>query len=164
MSPLKITASAQLLPDAHQYLVIYFPKKLIEDHGLKPMDRIKVIFTEKRYIHCALKKDKKGQYCIYLGKFFREKAKIFEGQEVTLILEKDISDLGMEMPIELDEVLSIDEEAQKVWNQITPGRKRSAVYYISKAKQEETRIKRALLIAENLKMGFINLNEITRKH
>ena len=70
----------------------------------------------------------------------------------------------MEMPIEMEEVLAIDDEALKVWREITPGRKRSAIYFIVKAKQEVTRIKRSLLVAENLKLGFINPNEITRKH
>ncbi|NNF32768.1 MAG: hypothetical protein HKN68_01580 [Saprospiraceae bacterium] len=164
MSQISITAIPRLLPDAHQYLVIYFPADVIEKNAFKSMDRLKVSFKGGGYIHCALKKDKQGYYCIYLGKYFRDKSGIREGQEVTVLLEKDESDLGMEMPFELDEVLAIDEEALKVWNEITPGRKRSAVYFISKAKQEETRIKRALLVAENLKIGFINPNEITRRH
>ena len=164
MSKISITVVPQLLPDVHQYMVIYFPEKEIEEYGLKPMDRIKVSFDKDRYIHCALKKDKSGTYCIYLGKFFREKSGISLGQEVQVNIEKDESDLGMEMPVEMDEVLAIDEEAMKVWNDITPGRKRSALYFIAKAKQEETRIKRALLVAENLKLGFINPNQITRKH
>ncbi len=164
MANIKFSAEVHYLPDAHQYLVIYFPKTLIEESDIKPMDRLKVSFTGGGYIHCALKKDKQGRYCIYLGKFFRDRSGIKQGQEVELTVEKDESDLGMEMPIEMEEVLAIDEEAHKIWNDITPGRKRSALYFIIKAKQEETRIKRALLVAENLKLGFINPNEITRKH
>ena len=128
------------------------------------MDRLKVSFSNGGYIHCALKKDPSGRYCIYMGKYFREKSGIKLGQKVELTVGKDQSELGMEMPVEMEEVLSIDEEAFEVWNTITPGRKRSALYFIMKAKKEETRIKRALLVAENLKLGFINPNEIIRKH
>ena len=150
--------------DGHYYLSIEIPEAGIKQLGVKPRSRVKVEFPEGRYIHCALQYNKNKEYLIYLGKYFQEKAGVYPSQEMTISISEDTSDLGMEMPIELEEVLSIDHKGMEGWNQLTPGKKRTAMYFVAKAKAEETKIKRALLIVDNIKSGFTHAYELTKRH
>ena len=44
-----------------------------------------------------------------------------------------------------------DEEADKYFHQLTPGKQRSLLHIIAKPKREETRLKKAVVITEYLK-------------
>ena len=57
----------------------------------------------------------------------------------------------MEMPPELAELLRQDEEGKTRFNQLTPGRQRYIIHYVSAVKSSQLRIDRAILLIENLK-------------
>jgi hypothetical protein len=164
MSKYTFLGNAEYNKEGHYYLSIIIPKEIISQLGVQQRSRLKVEFPGGRYIHCALQYNKNHDFVIYLGKYFQEKAGVDPGREVKISISEDTSDLGMEMPQELEEVLSIDPEGVEGWAQLTPGKKRTAMYFVEKAKTEETKIKRALLIVDNIKMGFTGAYELIKRH
>lgn len=150
----------------YNYHYIPVPDEVIRSLSLKYRDRVIALFNDENHIHCALHRHpvENTIAVIYLGKYAREKAGILPGEKVKVSIKKDDTEYGMEMPLELEEVLSIDPEGLQAFQKLTPGRKRTALYFISKAKMEETRIQRAILIVENIKNGFIHTNDMVRKH
>lgn len=69
----------------------------------------------------------------------------------------------MDIPVELAEMMEIDPEGNEAFHLLTPGRQRSAIHFVAKAKQEITRVNRAVLVFDNLKLGFTEPRDFTRK-
>ncbi|MFY0650561.1 MAG: YdeI/OmpD-associated family protein [Cyclobacteriaceae bacterium] len=89
------------------------------------------------------------------------------GQAIELELEKDASKYGMEMPEELEVMLDQEPEAFEFFEQLTPGKQRNLIYLVSKVKNTNSRINKALAIAAHLKEGkgqldFKKLNELIK--
>jgi len=111
-------------------------------------------------IHCAILNSKAiGQY-IMISKAVRKKLKLNLNEKIQFEIEADESKYQIEMSEELEEVLKTDVIAEKRFHQLTPGKQRSLIHYINKAKHIDTRINRALKISENLKMGKKELKEL----
>jgi len=55
------------------------------------------------------------------------------------------------MPKEFREVLKQDKEGNRLFHALTPGKQRTVLYYIGKAKDIDRRIHLALVIIEHLK-------------
>jgi len=88
---------------------------------------------------CALN-PRHGRYVIIASKQLIKKNRLFVDP-----------DNGLGRPEELDEVLDQDEAAFLAYNALNDGHKRGYIYYISQAKSVDSRIKRALEIANKLK-------------
>jgi uncharacterized protein YdeI (YjbR/CyaY-like superfamily) len=73
------------------------------------------------------------------------------GDEVIVSLQADTSEYGMEMPEELSELLSQDEEGNRRFHLLTKGRQRYIIHYVSSVKSTQLRIDRAIMLIENLK-------------
>ncbi len=84
------------------------------------------------------------------------------GTEISVKLEKDDSDYGMPMPEEFEELLLMDPEADECFHKLTIGKQRSLLYIIGKPKRSETRIKKAVVVAEYLKStgGVLDYKEL----
>jgi uncharacterized protein YdeI (YjbR/CyaY-like superfamily) len=69
------------------------------------------------------------------------------------------------MPIELMEVLSQDEYADKLFHELTPGRMRNIIHSVSSVKSTDIRIRKALVYAEHLKKnkGKIEYKELAQE-
>lgn len=65
-------------------------------------------------------------------------------------LVPDDSAYGMDMPVELGELLAQDEAADRYFHALTPGKQRTLIYQVASAKREATRLKRATGIASYL--------------
>ncbi len=112
--------------------------------------------------HCAIQKSKKIGHYISVGKSTKKLIKAEYRDKLELIIKKDETEFKSPMPEEFEEVLKTDPPAQAAFDQLTPGKKRSLMFYVGKAKQIDTRINRALKISEKLKMGFTDLKEMMR--
>lgn len=55
------------------------------------------------------------------------------------------------MPEELEELLHQDEEGNRLFHALTPGKQRTLLYYIGSPKTADTRIYRAVAVVEHLK-------------
>jgi hypothetical protein len=73
------------------------------------------------------------------------------GDQVEVNLSKDKSPYGLEVPAELAELLEQDEEGNKRFQKLTPGRQRYIIHYVASVKNSQRRIDRAILQIENLK-------------
>jgi hypothetical protein len=112
--------------------------------------------------HCALLPDGKGSWYILLNNKRKKELGLTEGEEIYAELEKDRSEYGMEMPIELREVLDQDEHADVLFHKLTPGRMRNIIHAVASVKSSEIKIRKALVYAEHLKKhkGKIEFKEL----
>lgn len=94
---------------------------------------------------------KDGERHILFGIPFLREAKVKEGDMAPLEIRTDPDPNMIDMGEEFTEVLEMDEEAAARFYGMTPGKQRSLAYYVTSAKREETRIKRALELAHKLK-------------
>lgn len=106
---------------------------------------------------------------VLLNKTRREKLGIYEGDETSLLIEKDHSEFGMEYPMELQEMFDQEPEALIIFKKLTMGKQRSLVYIVNKVKNPDSRIKKALAIVEHLKecegnLDFKRLNVLIKKY
>lgn len=116
----------------------------------------------------ALMPSSEGWY-IFMNKSTRKKLDLIEGQEFEVEIEKDHSEFGMEVPEELSVMLDQEEKAREVFDALTPGKQRSLMYIVSKVKNSESRIRKALAIADHLKesngkLDFKRLNVLIKHY
>ncbi len=75
---------------------------------------------------------------------------------VHVVLEADPEPDAVDLPEELAAALETDEDAARRFNAMTPGMQRSLSLYVSTAKREETRIRRALELARKLRTNTLH--------
>lgn len=104
-------------------------------------------------------------FYIMVNKQRRAELGLEVGQMVDIVLEKDESKYGMPMPEELQEVLNQDPEGEAMFEKLTPGKKRSMMYFIGKVKDVDRRIHTALIFVEHIKRnnGKIIYEELTEE-
>ena len=107
---------------------------------------------------CALMPDGNGHYFININKERRKQLGLQLGDTVTATIQNDESKYGMPMPEVMEILLLEDEEANKYFHQLTPGKQRSLLHIIGKPKTEATRLKKAIVITEYLKTNRGNLD------
>lgn len=110
--------------------------------------RVLCSINGQKAFHCALMPwgDK---FYIIVSKAKRQG--LVAGDKVKVELVKDESKYGLPMPEEFEEVLRQDQEGDKLFHALTPGKQRSILYFLSQAKDIDLRIDHALLIVEHLK-------------
>jgi len=112
--------------------------------------RVVCTINGKHTFQCALLPSS-GQFYIIVNKNIRDKLGIAAGDKVKVELVKDESKYGLPMPKEFREVLKQDKEGNRLFHALTPGKQRTVLYYIGKAKDIDRRIHMALVIIEHLK-------------
>ena len=119
--------------------------------------------------HCALMSNGKGDFFIMINKQVKKKLDLTRGLIVHLLIEKDNSKYGMEMPEEFSELLAIDELGDTFFHKLTSGKQRALIHLVAKNKRIETRINKALVIVDYLKesqgkLDFKELNAAFKVH
>jgi hypothetical protein len=115
--------------------------------------RVVCILEDKVTLQCALMPKGDGSFFINLNKALRDKLKLKVGSTVRVSLREDDSQYGLPMPEELEELLKIDDEGNRLFHALSPGRQRSLLYIVGSVKRSETRITRALAVVEHLKLN-----------
>ena len=92
-----------------------------------------------------------GEFTIVVNKERRNRLGILAGDKVTVEIAADESEYGMPMPEELQEVLNQDPDGLTAFQQLTPGKQRSMMYYIGKIKDIDKRIHAALIFIDHIK-------------
>ena len=125
---------------------------------------VKAFFEEKKIeFHAALQK-RMGNYVITFGKRKQKDLGVFPSDYFQIQLVEDTTKYGVKMPEELKAVLESDPEASEIFHTFTDGKKRSLIYYVKRFKTSQTRIDKALLISENMKMGIRDQRELVKIH
>lgn len=100
---------------------------------------------------CGIVAHKNGGGYILINKKQMTSLGVKEGSSVDVVLKKDKSQHGMEVPSELKEIFKQDREAKKRFDALAGGKRRYIIYYINKVKSPDLRIERAVRLIRNLK-------------
>ncbi len=87
---------------------------------------------------------------------------LVEGDTANATFRRDRTQLQFDFPKELREVLNTDVKAKAVFEQLTPGGKRSLCYLVSQVKSIDKRVERSLKIADRLKIGKTSARDILK--
>jgi len=120
--------------------------------------RIILQIEDSQEIHCALMPNGKGGWFITINKEIRKKLNLELGLEINAEILKDESKYGLPMPEEMLELLQIDDEGNKFFHELTPGKQRSLLFIIGKPKSSDTRLRKALMTIDYLKEANGNLD------
>ena len=101
---------------------------------------------------CALMPKGDGSYFININKKIRDTLLLKIGSPVRAQLWKDDSEYGLPMPEELNELLLQDEEGNRLFHALTPGKQRNLIFIAGNVKNSDIRIKRAIVIVNHLKL------------
>ena len=108
--------------------------------------------------------DGKGDYFIILNESRCKKIGLVLGEEIEFQIEQDKSELGMTMSDEFAEVMNQFDEAKRVFDGLTPGKKRSLIYWADNVKSAEIKVRRAIMLCTYLEankddLDFETLNQ-----
>lgn len=119
-------------------------------------------------LHCALMPSKEIWF-VMLNQQVVKKLNQPIGSEIIVSIEKDISEYGMPMPEEFKEVLDQQPDADHYFHALTAGKQRTLIYIVAKVKNSDSRIRKALAIADHItankgQIDFKLLNEALKMY
>jgi hypothetical protein len=94
-----------------------------------------------------------GGYCMAVNKTMREGANVKCGDEVAVVMERDVDERSVEAPAELKKELAKNRKAQARWEELAFTMKKEMANSITGAKQEETKQRRLAKVMQILKTG-----------
>jgi Domain of unknown function (DUF1905)/Bacteriocin-protection, YdeI or OmpD-Associated len=94
-----------------------------------------------------------GIYCMGVNKTMRDAMKVQAGDEVEVVMERDLAERTIEPPSELNKELARNKKARERWDGLAFTVKKEMANSISGAKQEETKKRRLAKVMEILKTG-----------
>ncbi len=103
-----------------------------------------------------------GEGYITLSKARMKKLGLVFGETVEFSLKPDESEYGMEMAEEFAEILKQDPEANQRFMQLKKSVQRYMLYHVIQVKSSEARLKRSLLLLENLKKLPVGMEDFRR--
>lgn len=103
-----------------------------------------------------------GKSYITISKARMKELDVSLEDEITIELKKDNSQFGMDVPVEFQEVLAQDSEANSRFSQLTKGTQRATIYLVNQLKTSEKRIEKSIFLLENLKKA--PKNNVTMRH
>jgi len=104
--------------------------------------------------NCAIIQKKEGGSFINTSTIICKKLKINKGAMVKAVFSFDNSNYQFEMPVEFQEVLNTDKDADKIFHSLTVGNQRGLIYLVTKVKSSDKRIERALQIVTKKKCYY----------
>lgn len=130
--------------------------------------RVKCLVNNTFQISSALMPSSSGWF-IFLNKPLVSKHNLTIGDSIKVLIEKDESPYGMEMPDEFAIMLDQDPEGNDYFHALTPGKQRTLIYIVLKVKNSDSRINKALAILHHLreakgKLDFKRLNELIKHY
>ncbi len=163
MKPIQLSLEILERATTLYYHHVIIPNDVVAMFDALPSKRrVLCTLNDEITIHSSLIPDGKGQFFIILNKQVRDKLFLREGSIVQVSLLPDESEYGMPMPDEFRECLYQDPEGEKVFEALTPGKKRSLIYVVSKVKSPNLRMRKAIVIVTHLathkKLDFKVLN------
>ena len=64
----------------------------------------------------------------------------------------------MPLPAELAEVFELDDQGSQIFHSLTPGKQRTLLYIVAQPKRSDTRLVKALILLDYLKLSGGNLD------
>ncbi|GLU54273.1 YdeI/OmpD-associated family protein [Dyadobacter frigoris] len=132
-----------------RYLLV--PNEIVEKLGGSFSVRLWCTVNEKVKWQCGLVALGTGDAYISINAQRIKQLKAKEGESLTVALEIDDSEYGLEVPEELKELLDQDDEGNRRFNLLVAGKRRFIIRHITAVKSSQLRIERAVTLIENLK-------------
>ena len=133
--------------------VIYLPTEIV---NMIPKGRVRTKGTLNGAAFALAPQYKKdGSRFFTVSASLRKAAKISAGDKAEVIFRL-VDKNEIEIPEELEAVLSQDEKAMASWKMLTSGRQRDVITYITSVKSTDSRISRALQSIEKVKAGLLS--------
>jgi hypothetical protein len=131
--------------------------------------RVVCTLNDQISIHAGLISDGKGGFFININKELSKKLQAFEGDELEVHLEEDISKYGMAIPEGFEELLEQDPDAERYFHGLTKGKQRSLLHIINKPKNVQLKLEKAFIILDYLKdvrgnLDFKEVNEALKNN
>jgi hypothetical protein len=92
-----------------------------------------------------------GSGYITLSKDRMKKLSVVFGDTIRIVLERDFSEYGFDVPIEFQEVLNQDIIAKRRFDNLSLGFRRSIIYLVLQIKNSDKKIEKSIFFLENLK-------------
>ncbi len=140
------------------------PANVVSKYLGNDYKRVNCTLNKSHTFQCALMPMGDGRYFINVNATIQKKLKLNLGDEVTVEVEPDTSKYGLPMPEELQALLEIDPDGDRVFHALTPGKQRTLLHVIGLPKTSEIRVKKAMVVVEYLKevngkLDFKELNQ-----
>lgn len=150
------------------YFHVTVPPKIAKKFISSESKRVVCTLNDQLSYQAAIMPKGKGEFFIMINKENRKKLNLNIGDEVEVSLEKDESKYGLPMPEEMEELLLMDADGDAVFHSLTPGKQRNLLFIIGKPKNSDTRLKKAVVVIDYLKMtggklDFKELNEAFKR-
>lgn len=145
--------AAPLLKQEKGFPVMHYvpiPMEIAEELWKAGVRRVECTLNGREYRR-AIKGRKDGERHLLVSKSMMKEMDVDYGETVIVELWPDADPDRVELCEELVEVLKQDKEAGERFYGMTPGRQRGFNLHVSSSKRSETRIKRALDIANKLR-------------
>ena len=117
---------------------------------------------EEITFHAAVR-PRHGVYLMMFGKRYQKMLNIFPSDIFELKLKEDTTRYGVDMPAEFEAVLDSDPEGKIRFDSLSIGLRRSLIYHIIRYANEQTRVDKALIVIDNLKLGITDAKEIIKR-
>jgi hypothetical protein len=137
------------LEDAFRYHYLPLPDDVAAAYEAAGVRRL--IATLNGHAFRRAVQGREGGRCLIVGLPILRAIGAAYGDAVAVELRPDPDPGAVDLGPEFEAALDQDEAAAARFYAMTPGRQRSLAYYVTSAKREETRIKRALELAHKLR-------------
>lgn len=143
------------------HTIIIVPDDIIDSLPVKGRVRTEGTINKTPFA-LAIQHRKDGSRFFMVGAQLRRAAKLRSGDPVKVSFWLVDSE-KVDVPEELAAVLDQDEKAMKVWATFTPGVQRGLCHYVNSVKNVDSRVKRALEIAEKAKYRKLHVQKSKEK-
>ncbi len=150
---MKFKANISRIEDAeiHWTSIIIIPDEVSSEMiKIAPNKRLICTLNNTLTFRCAMM-PRKGYHFMMLGKDKIKALNLDPNEEFLVELVPDESEFGADISEEFLEVLESDSDGKLLFDKLTPGRKRSIIYLISKTKSSQLKIEKAFVFLEHLK-------------
>jgi hypothetical protein len=136
------------LPGMHCIIIPATAIRKLKDDAKK---RLVCTVNSELEFSCGILPMKNGKGFIMFNRKRMKELGVMRGDTVMVHLRPDQSKYGMQMPDELAEILRQDPEADERFHNLTPGKQRNIIMYVTNVKNPDARIERGFKLMNNLK-------------
>jgi len=130
---------------------IEIPVTVVKKLGGKFNVRLLCTINNKLTFQCGIVALGEGKGYISLNAKRLATLKLRQGDAVDVVLKKDESEFGAEVPEELAEVFAQDQEGFQRFEKLVAGKQRFIIRHVTAVKSSQLKIERALTLMNNLK-------------
>lgn len=122
------------------YCYVFVAAETVDTFPDKKKTRLICTVDSRLTLRCGLNHLGDGNFFIIISNKHLKTLGKEPGDTVTFILEPDPDPLGVDMPEVLEALLEQDEEAKRIFESYTPGKKRSLIFRIAKIKDTDKQV------------------------